>query len=667
MGKVPPAGCKWRERTYNPFVEFSANFGVQLGHKDLIIDVDPRNGGTNSLLKLVADIGCSLPEGPSVVTGSGGQHIYLEKPIKLKIKKGLKAYPGIDFLSDGCYVVGAGSIHPETNKEYLLCPGPAVKAPQKLLELIEKTDTPLKTKPEAREYVNDAQTKERYIDYLKSAPIAIEGEAGDATTFSVAATGRDFGLSPDITYDLILQFYNGRCQPPWDPDPLRRKIDNAFHYASGNVGSRAPDIAFPKQEFEVWDPEQDKFFHKNAFNQIKLDQHNTALMFAPDFPLAGLLALDLFSHNLIYKKRAPWHNPKEDIRVWTDDEASRCRHWLSTNKKYEPNQQMMHDGALVAAYQYQFHPVKDYFESLVWDGHKRIHNWMHSYLGAAEDPYTRAVGLKTLVACVKRIYEPGCKFDYITVLEGHQDTGKSTAWKILAGKQWFGDTPIDISKEWSIMKTFGKLMYEWAEMETFRKSGTQAMKAFLSSESDTVRLPYNRNIQNIPRQGIFVGTFNPDKDADIGWLHDTTGNRRYWVVSTSVCGDIRNDKLEAVRDQLWAEAIALYRMGVPIYFEDIVVIKMAQDEQAKRLGKDPWHDAIDMWVNAEHNLDKIVLTGDEIFKDCIGGNLTQYKRVEMGRISMVMVKLGWAKGVHHHAVRKESVRGFKRPLPRELE
>lgn len=660
-GKVPPKDFHWREAIFDPFFEPPrTNFGVQLKADDLVIDIDPRNfkDGVNSLINLRALCDWS-EETLSVLTGAGGTHYYFKKPAGLKIRKNLKEFPGIDFISEGGYVVGASSIHPETKREYVLVPRGIKKAPQSILDLIQKQEIIELTKG-VDAYVNDEQTTDRYCGFLRTAPIAIEGESGDKTTFSVIAFGRDYGLSPDNCYACVSREYNQRCQPPWDENELRKKVENVYKYASGSLGANSPSIAFPKEDYEVWSENQDKYFHRTDSGKIKMDQHNAALMFSPSFPLEGLLAMDLFSHNIIFKHRAPWHK-NDAVKIWSDEEATLCRHWLSTNKKFEPTQQLMHDAAVVAAYQYQFHPVKQYFESLVWDGHKRLHNWMHTYLGAVDDKYVRAIGIKTLVACVKRVYEPGCKFDYITVLEGNQDTGKSTAWRILASKAWFGDTPIDISKEWSIMKTFGKIMYEWAEMETYRKSNTQAMKAFLSSDTDTVRLPYNRTIQAIPRQGIFVGTFNPEQDRDIGWLHDTTGNRRYWIVSTSVMGEIRNDKLEQVRDQLWAEAKAMYDAGTPIYFEDQAVIQQAKEEQSMRMGRDTWEEAVMTWVNADHNIDTIVYTGDEIFRLCLGGNMTGYKRAEMLRISNIMQKIGWKKGSHYHPERKNNVMGYRRP------
>ena len=661
VGKVPLKGTAWRESEFNPVPDFKGNYGVCLRPEDLVIDVDPRNGGDESMRMLFHVCKIEPEKTLTVRTGSGGLHVYLKKPTDIRVRKKLKEYPGIDFLSVGAYVVGAGSIHPVSKKEYVIEShnGEIASASIDILNLLKRSAMEMEKGTD--EYADDEQTRSRYIEYLAALEPAVEGQGGDVATFRAAAVGRDYGLALEATFELLRDGYNPRCLPPWSEDALREKVFNAYKYAENTIGNKSPAVIFPKEEKSQIDEAQDKLFHRHALGLIKTNQHNTALFFAPNFPLQGLLAFDQFSLQLVYCRPAPWHQGDETVSAWSDSENVRCRHWLSTQYHFDVNKMNMDDGALAAAYQYRFHPVRNYFEALKWDQHKRVHNWMSMYLGTVDDDYTRAVGMKTMVACVKRIYEPGCKFDYIPVLEGDQGTGKSTAWKILAGKDWFGDTPIDITKEWSILKSFGKLMYEWAEMETYRKANVQALRAFLSSDTDTVRLPYARNAAPVPRQGIFVGTFNPEKDVDIGWLHDTTGNRRYWVVTTGVTHGIDLDKLRMVRDQLWAEAVVLYRGGVPIYFEDAKVIQQAQVEQAARLGKDAWQNAVEAWLYSTHNLDRDVFTGDEIYRDCIGGSLTTYTRNEMIRVSRIMGELQWKKGIFYSRVHKKAVNGYCRP------
>ena len=73
-----------------------------------------------------------------------------------------------------------------------------------------------------------------------------------------------------------------------------------------------------------------------------------------------------------------------------------------------------------------YHPLKDYLNNLEWDGKERIKTWLHDYAGVEDNPYSRAVGEKTLLGAVSRVFEPGCKFDTILVLEGEQEARKST-------------------------------------------------------------------------------------------------------------------------------------------------------------------------------------------------------------------------------------------------
>ena len=87
----------------------------------------------------------------------------------------------------------------------------------------------------------------------------------------------------------------------------------------------------------------------------------------------------------------------------------------------------------------QFHPIKDYFATLQWDGTERLDALLIDYLGADDTPYVRAVTRKTLTAAVARVYEPGIKFDSILVLNGPQGVGKSTFFSLL-GRQWYSDS-----------------------------------------------------------------------------------------------------------------------------------------------------------------------------------------------------------------------------------
>jgi putative DNA primase/helicase len=90
-----------------------------------------------------------------------------------------------------------------------------------------------------------------------------------------------------------------------------------------------------------------------------------------------------------------------------------------------------------------FDPVLDYLDGLVWDGRPRVDEWLIRYCGAKDTPLNRAIGRKVLVAAVRRVRVPGCKFDFILVLESKvQGIGKSTLLRILAGDENFSDAEI---------------------------------------------------------------------------------------------------------------------------------------------------------------------------------------------------------------------------------
>lgn len=662
-GKIPKLN-NWRTTEYNPFPDakqFEHNFGIVLQADDLIIDVDPRNfdPGIDSFQLFaqscppLADIAATL----TVQTGGGGLHIYLKKPRDWAIKGILKAFHGIEFKTAGQQIVGAGSIHPETGNIYKIISVKmeVLNAPVFLLEMIKKSAVDVERKEGSDEYLDDASTIKRFNDYLESAPPAIEGQNGDLATFAVAAKGRDFGLSPEAVLRSIFEVYNPRCVPEWTPQDLRTKVDNAYRYASNMVGCASPEVVFK----DVTGTPISSFQPDTTLSgDIAKTQKNTVFLFTQEkSPLLGLLAFNEFSQDIVFTRTPPWRSITRKY-VWTDEEALMCKNWMANEMRYEAPTPMLHEAAVVVSQFNSFHPVKFYLDGLKWDKCKRIHNWMNVYLGTEDNEYTRAIGLKILLAGVARIYDPGCKFDYIPVLEGKQGTGKSQALSILGG-EWFSDQRLDISSKDTIDAMRGKWIIEMSEMECQRKADTQTMRAFLSRPTDRARLAYMRCSKDYPRQCIFIGTINPEQDQDLGYLHDTTGNRRFWPVATN---EIRLDALRSVRSQLWAEAVHLYKQGIPLYLDQQPIEALATVEQRKRMGRDPWTDKIINWLqNDVVYKDRQVVTSTEIFTECIQGKATAFGRREMARILQVMLEVKWEHGAFYHQQFKQVTKGYRRP------
>lgn len=90
------------------YVKSGMNLGWVLGDRDLIVDVDPRNGGNESFLLLEKELNAKIDK---TVKSIGGFHCYLKYGGGLKLRKMLKEYPGIDFLTKGnqCVIPGVAS------------------------------------------------------------------------------------------------------------------------------------------------------------------------------------------------------------------------------------------------------------------------------------------------------------------------------------------------------------------------------------------------------------------------------------------------------------------------------------------------------------------------------------------------------------------------------
>ena len=209
-----------------------------------------------------------------------------------------------------------------------------------------------------------------------------------------------------------------------------------------------------------------------------------------------------------------------------------------------------------------YHPIKQYLESLVWDGEERIKHAMTKYLGVDEDEYSESLMKLLLTAAIKRIYEPGCKYDIMVCAVGGQGAGKSTFFRFLAlNDEWFSDDLKKIDDEQVYRKMQGHWIIEMSEMlGTVNAKSVEEIKSFISRTKETYKIPYETHPEDRPRQCVFVGTSN-----DLQFLpFDMTGNRRFapiLVHPEKVEKHILADEAEA-RDyliQVWAEAMVLYR------------------------------------------------------------------------------------------------------------
>lgn len=273
-------------------------------------------------------------------------------------------------------------------------------------------------------------------------------------------------------------------------------------------------------------------------------------------------------------------------------------------------------------------PIKEWLQTIEWDGMYRLDSWLHLYTGCELNEYTAQVGRILLCGAVKRIIEPGCKFDYMMILEGEQGIMKSTLFEVLGGEYYislsFGHNEKEI-----VENIQGAWFIEIADMNGFKKQEVEWLRAFITRKSDRCRMPYARNSKDFERQNVFVATTNPSGDNE--YLKDDTGNRRFFPIR---CGKMNIQGLRGFRDQLFAEAYRYYKT------ETLYLTGKAEEislkEQSEREENDIWTIPIKTWL-----MGRIITNTAEVLVSCLHIELNKASLYDKIRIGKIMRKLQW--------------------------
>jgi predicted P-loop ATPase len=266
-----------------------------------------------------------------------------------------------------------------------------------------------------------------------------------------------------------------------------------------------------------------------------------------------------------------------------DEDVSQLQEWLQDQGMTRIAKDVVHTGVHQRARERRYHPLRDWLSYLRWDGKPRVRTWLTVYLGADSTRYAEEIGRMFLISMVARVLQPGVKVDYMLILEGAQGDEKSTACAVLAG-EYFSDQLPDITNKDSALHLRGKWLIEVAELSVYSRAAVDHFKGFVTRAVEKYRPPYARNDVIEPRQCVFIGTTNKPH-----YLRDETGNRRFWPVKI---GKIETYKLRADREQLFAEAVQLYRDGVKWWPERAFEAQTIAPEQDARYEPDVWEDAI---------------------------------------------------------------------------
>jgi len=287
-----------------------------------------------------------------------------------------------------------------------------------------------------------------------------------------------------------------------------------------------------------------------------------------------------------------------------------------------------------------YSPVRDYLAGLEWDGSTRIERVVPEVLGAEPSKLNIALLRRWMICAVARALQPGCKVDTVLILVGKQGVGKSTVFRVLAGDDYFSDSAIDIGSKDAYLALRRSWILEWSELESLKRArDPNAVKAFISSQSDQYRPSYGRFEIQVPRSGVIVGSTNTAE-----FLADETGARRFWPLTV---GDIDIGKLRAWRDQLWAEAVVAYNAGEQWWLSHDEEEAIAEIHEAHAVS-DAWEAPVLGW--AQSRLTEGFTTAD-VLKGTLEKPTGNWQRADEMRVAKVLRRAGYARKKQHRGDR----------------
>lgn len=304
--------------------------------------------------------------------------------------------------------------------------------------------------------------------------------------------------------------------------------------------------------------------------EIQPSINNIMLILDNDPVLKGAIAYNELYGKKMLMKSLPYHklsaSEAREGALWLDSDDSYVRSRIE-QVYHIVGKDKVRDAMNLTMMKNKYHPVRNYLNSLEWDGVERAETLLIDFLNAEDTELNRCVTRTWLLGAVERVFRPGCKFDNVLMLIGPQGIGKSTLGARLGGS-WFSDSFYTVQGKEAYEQLRGAWIVEIGELAAMKRSEVEAVKNFISKSEDTYRAAFAENIQSYPRQCVFYGTTN---DREI--LKDSTGGRRWWTVEVKGFeteedsgvldqgARLTEGLTKPVVDQIWAEVMTWRKAG----------------------------------------------------------------------------------------------------------
>ena len=355
----------------------------------------------------------------------------------------------------------------------------------------------------------------------------------------------------------------------------------------------------------------------------------------------GLLAYNEFAKRIVLRRRPPYPRRDGARSDWlSDTDEIEIAAWFGRKDTYRASitTAMVREAAVAVAERNPFHPVREYLRSLKWDGEPRLATFFSDFCGVSQGAAVAAYGRNFFLQAVARVFRPGCKADLMLVLEGAQGSRKSTLAETLAGAGFYADVGTAPSDKDFFQIIQGVWLVEISEMASFARAESSHIKRAITVATDRYRKSYGHNVEDFKRECIFFGTVNPSD-----WQRDETGGRRYMPV---LVGEIDIEAVAAARDQLWAEAVALFDAGEPWH----MLPDEAREEQAALYVEDVWAQPVARWLAGKSVKERYrteiaapiqETTISELLWRVLDMEVKKQGRSEQTRMGYLLRRMGW--------------------------
>jgi len=383
------------------------------------------------------------------------------------------------------------------------------------------------------------------------------------------------------------------------------------------------------------------FWERLALDQHgnpKATLHNVITVLEQHEPWQGVFRFDEFSNRVLKRKPAPYGGA---VGEFIETDAGETAAWFGDpyHLGMGVKSAMAMEAIEIVARRKPFHPVRDYLQALRWDETERLPTMLADLLGAKQDAYTARVGVMFMVSAVARIMRPGCKVDFMLVLEGEQGTGKSSFYRELFSPEWFAEAMSSPTDKDFYQVLQGRWVVEIPEMHAFSKAEVNKVKQAITTQVDVYRPSYGRIARGFARQNIFGGSTNDDV-----YLRDATGARRFLPVRATE--HVNFEMLRSQRDQLWAEAYARFARGENYW--DLPA--EAGQEQDARYEADSWEEPVGRYLEGLAPDEKYPaglcgpineISISELMARALNIETGKHTKADQQRVGAILRRFGW--------------------------